>query len=248
MLRANRGRSISQRVQKCRTVMRFAVQAAVETLENRRLLSGYTLTDLGTLGGANSAAYAINDSGQVTGWADTGDPGTSHAFLYSNGSMSDLGSLNGDSTSEGRAINASGQIVGGSYTSPPPVHGFLYSNGSMQDLAQEPLDQPTGINASGVISGQGPWGGGYQPYIYDSVNGLQQIPLLDGYQIGAVGTLNNVGQVPGGSYITFANYWRGTVYDMNTSTLSALPDSVGQSFASAINDDGLATGWMGATR
>jgi hypothetical protein len=41
----------------------------------------YTITDLGTLGGFDSLAYAINDLDQVTGYADLAGSGT-HAFLY----------------------------------------------------------------------------------------------------------------------------------------------------------------------
>jgi len=54
------------------------------------------MQDLGTLGGTNSFGQAINASGQVTGYANTSD-GVEHAFLYSNGKMSDLNTL--DSTS-----------------------------------------------------------------------------------------------------------------------------------------------------
>ena len=57
----------------------------------------YTVVDLGTLaGGSNSAAYGINQSGQVTGDSDTGTFNTTHAFLFSNGTMSNLGTLPGD--------------------------------------------------------------------------------------------------------------------------------------------------------
>jgi probable HAF family extracellular repeat protein len=37
------------------------------------------INDLGTLGGSRSAAYAINDSGQVVDWAHTASEAT-HAF------------------------------------------------------------------------------------------------------------------------------------------------------------------------
>lgn len=71
-----------------------------------------TKTDLGTLGGQNSDAYGINNSGQIVGYAATAS-GAWHPFLYSNGQMIDLGPLDGVYT-EGIAgsINAAGQIVG----------------------------------------------------------------------------------------------------------------------------------------
>jgi len=51
---------------------------------------GYTITDLGTLGGWQASAHAINDHGQIVGEADTGD-GYRRAFLWENGVMTDLG-------------------------------------------------------------------------------------------------------------------------------------------------------------
>ena len=48
------------------------------------------ITDLGTLGGDQSGAVAINDSNQVIGWSWTTGNNDSHTFLYQNGQMSDL--------------------------------------------------------------------------------------------------------------------------------------------------------------
>ena len=56
------------------------------------------MTDLGTLRRLGSSANGINASGQVVGDADTSS-GDNHAFLYSNGTMTDLGTLPGGSES-----------------------------------------------------------------------------------------------------------------------------------------------------
>jgi probable HAF family extracellular repeat protein len=93
----------------------------------------YTITDLGPLGDGVSRGYGSNATGQVTSGSYllqtvqmTGCPGgyntnrcvehPEHAFLYSNGSMSDLGTLGGVN-SKGRAINRSAELAG----LPPPV-------------------------------------------------------------------------------------------------------------------------------
>ena len=69
------------------------------------------VTDLGTLGGTNSGASAINDKGQAAGWSLTSS-GEHHAFLWTvTGGMRDLGTLGGTNSVAG-AINNNGQVVG----------------------------------------------------------------------------------------------------------------------------------------
>ncbi len=66
----------------------------------------FTVVDLGV----NVSPAAINDKNQVVGSA------TRQAFLYSNGSLTMLGTLPGDTTSAARDINDAGTIVGVSST------------------------------------------------------------------------------------------------------------------------------------
>ncbi len=60
------------------------------------------MTDLGDLGGEESFAKGINDDGQVVGYSDASAGILSpHAFVYSGGTMTDLGTLPGGSYSYG---------------------------------------------------------------------------------------------------------------------------------------------------
>jgi probable HAF family extracellular repeat protein len=64
----------------------------------------YAITDLGTLGGTGSNGYALNDFAQVAGPSLTQDNLASHTFLWTNGAMADLGTLDG-SHSIARALS-----------------------------------------------------------------------------------------------------------------------------------------------
>jgi len=116
------------------------------------------MTDLGTVGGVNSIALGINGSGQVAGFADSGGPvNLSHAYVYSNGSFTNLGTLPGCIESAATGINSSGQVVGGSDNDTPSYsYAFLYSNGAMTSLRTLSGDNESlayGINTNGQVVG-----------------------------------------------------------------------------------------------
>src|SRR5437870_3955805 len=75
--------------------------------------AGWTLVDLGTLGGPGSYATAVTNAGVVVGCSDASGSGT-HAFVYQSGVMRDLGTGTNSSTGNScaYAANDSGIIAG----------------------------------------------------------------------------------------------------------------------------------------
>jgi probable HAF family extracellular repeat protein len=116
----------------------------------------------GGLGGDENEGIAINDNRQIVGDADLpGDTGT-HAFVWQNGVMNDLGTLDGDSSSSAQAIDDTGRIVGWSGDGESVFRAALWKSGSVTDLnTLVPANTDlylliaTGTNLDGTIAGLG---------------------------------------------------------------------------------------------
>ena len=171
----------------------------------------YNVTDLGTLGGAESHAEGINNNGQVVGGAWTGgDKPGGHAFLWdSNRGMQDLGTLGGPSSCA-KAINNAGQIVGSSdvrfQDSLGDQHAFLWENGrGMQDLGRlaTRLCRAYGINKAGQVVGYGSTldhstreGTDLHAFQWDAQNGMCDM-ATHGIRNGWASSINDSGQIVG---------------------------------------------------
>ncbi|HWX19298.1 MAG TPA: HAF repeat-containing protein [Candidatus Binatia bacterium] len=164
----------------------------------------YSVTDLGTLGGTDSYASAINNNGQIVGDSYTTN-GLDHAFLYSEGRMIDLGTLGGTWSFCG-AINNQGQVVGASLTSNAVTHAFLYDGATMTDLdtLNTPYSEAYSINDNGQAVG----------VVHTNQTGFDLAFLFSGGTMTSLGTLggpssqgyaiNNNGQIVG-SATTLSN-------------------------------------------
>jgi probable HAF family extracellular repeat protein len=122
---------------------------------------GGVFTDVGHLSGQPyTVAYGINASNQVAG--ESGTANNTHAFLFQNGSMTDLGTLganNSNGYSSAHAINGSSQIVGESSIATGQagtIHAVLYNGNSKTDLGalSGNYSSANAINGVGEIVGE----------------------------------------------------------------------------------------------
>jgi len=136
------------------------------------------MRDLGTMGGSDGRAYALNNLGQVVGYVGDGETSGDgdKAFLWdkTTGQMQDLGNLVsdpdttvGDTWARARGINDAGQVVGESsmftdsiYENPKGAFIWDSTNG-IQNLRQDVSDPlvpefngAAGINNAGQIIGE----------------------------------------------------------------------------------------------
>lgn len=151
--------------------------------------TGKRLIDLGTLGGPNSSAFAINDAGDVAGEAEVSSgcgssfPHFTHATLWRNDKKLDLGVLRGASYSFALGMNAKDQVVGFSGVCNGVFSAFLWEHGSLVDLNSIVGHHPKfhlggafGINDSGEIAGVG--------YTSNAVHAFVLIPCSDNADCG----------------------------------------------------------------
>ncbi len=163
----------------------------------------YEILDIGTLGGDEAQGLDINDRGEVTGEAATAT-GTSHAFVYRDGEMIDLGNLKADrygaGASSGAAINNKGEVAGRAENEEGLRHAVLYTNESAIDLGTlgGAYSEGHAINEAGQVTGIAftPGVSQYHAFLYSTASGLQDLGTLgDSYSTGD--HINDAGDVAG---------------------------------------------------
>jgi probable HAF family extracellular repeat protein len=209
---------------------RFAVRRLLATSAILALLltgngqarADFIATDLGSLGNLHGVfASGINNKGQVVGYSAIAQ-GVVHAFLWSDGVMTDLGTLGGVS-SFAYAINNKGQVVGNSELGGTRYpHAFLYSNGVMKDLGV-PWDVSSsagGVNDSGQVVGIADVKLSYGRAFLYSNGVMTDLGSLGGLS-SAASAINNKGQVAGSSATATSGshaflYSNGVMTDLGT--------------------------------
>ena len=161
------------------------------------------MVDLGSLGGAESVSYGINNDGYVVGQYLLTE-GTSEddfrAFLHDGNTLMSLGTLPGGSYAVGNDVNNGGIVTGTSYVGPVgdgDSRGFIYSEEIMLDIGT--LGGPTqawAINDMNQIVGSSTNSSGeIRAFLYE--NGTMQDLGTGGGSMSQAYDINDNSQVVG---------------------------------------------------
>jgi len=199
------------------------------------------MRDLGTLGGTWSTAFAINNRSEIVGVSELATGGPSHAFLYRQGVMSDLGGLNAEAASVAYAINPSGAVAGACEDRPGGYYrACLWANGTVTDLGTfgGPSSEALGINRWGTVVGasQTP-DGEWRAFLWRN-GAITDLGTLGGSRSWAFG-INDLGQVVGYSTNSAGG---DEAFLWERGAMTALPGLGGPCTAEAVNNLGAIAG------
>jgi probable HAF family extracellular repeat protein len=199
----------------------------------------FSVQDLGTLGtGRVSDGSSVNALGHVAGDSRTSPTALFHAFLWSDGALTDLGTLGGVQ-SHAHGVNGSDQVVGDADIFDPFAeirHAFLWQNGGMVDIGTLGGIESvaTAINADGTIVGfsdLSPSGS----HAFEWKAGLMtDLGVLPGDDFSAAAAINDGGVIVGSS--THVNFSQVFVY--RNGVMRGLPELGDLASSNGINDHG----------
>ena len=164
--------------------------------------------DLGTFGGKQGEAIAINDAGEVVGHLYTEYHGGSvRAVLYHAGKVVEIGTFGGNG-STGVAINAAGQVVGYAELFGGDPRAFLFARGKLKNLGTLPGGTQSfayGIDDRGrVVGASDAKDSPLRAFIYS--DGVMQdlnklIPADSGWLLTEARGINESGQIVGYGFL-----------------------------------------------
>jgi probable HAF family extracellular repeat protein len=224
------------------------------------ILQGGNVTDLGALNGDQHAsqANAINDLGQVTGTSTASDYPqgyASHAFLWSNNHLTDLGTLGTGNVSQGYGVNNAGYVVGDSNLTSDSYqyHATLWKNGNIIDLGATTgiASSARGINNAEQIVGYASTGSDASIHYATLWQNGTAFRLAGSFANGSEAlAINNRGQIVGSAGAPYSRatdtavLWQnGNVIDLNTYLDPAAAQAGWHLYsATAISDNGKIAG------
>ena len=154
---------------------------------------------------AGSAAYDINDNGQIVGFSQTVTGATRATMWNPDGSKTDLGVATGSQSSIAYAVNNSGHAVGYSEFGDGLRTATLWNGGGAFDLGADMGATGSSvawdINNNGVVAGQAPLNPGFaKGFVWDSTNGGRTAGGSSTYMGGANYALNDAGVLVGSGF------------------------------------------------
>lgn len=202
------------------------------------LRSGGLRYEIGTFGGRESVATAINDAGWVTGAAQTASNQWRAYRFHKASGLRQLDTLGGHS-STGTAINEHGHVVGHADTYGGAYHAFVDTGITMLDLGTfgGKNSYALGINRHGDVVGAADRANGFrQAFIYKPGVGKIEIPDV-GTRHSVATAINDHGVVVGAMQMPNHN-WHAFRYDGARTIDLGLMTGNGSSMATAINNRG----------
>ena len=229
----------------------------------------YDITDLGTLGGDSSVAFAVSANGEIAGWAT--DPlGNTEAVIFGGASSGSLGA------GEATGVNSSGQVSGtlwsngaahgviwsgsstavdfGAGTSAAAINdagqvagssnqAFLYQNGVQTNLGTLPggtWSVSEGLSGNGEVAGYGDTASGILGFVWAAGSGLEELGTLGGTS--SYGMAVNDSGIVAGSAATPTGYLHAAEW-LNGAALDLGTLGGNNSYAYGIDNHGMIAGY-----
>jgi probable HAF family extracellular repeat protein len=133
----------------------FTVVASLVAVPGGAQDTGWSVRDLGSLGGFYSVPFGLNDAGQVVGWSFVEGNAAGHAYVFDAGELTEIGTFGG-SNSVAQAIDSSGTVVGYAHVRNDRTFvAFAWRNGRKARLGTlgGPFSAAYAINDRGEIVG-----------------------------------------------------------------------------------------------